>query len=125
MTSTSQTTDRDPVCGMMLEAYDAVVRRQYGGKTYHFCSPVCRERFDQDPGRYGAAAALDHVLLVVVGLSCGSDATRLEHRLAGLDGVDRVTVNPLTETAYVTFDPNRLSLMEMKQTIRDAGYRVA
>lgn len=123
---TSQTTDRDPVCGMILEPYDAIVRRDYGGQTYRFCSSVCRERFDLEPARYSSAAVpLDHTLIVVGGLSCGSDATKLERKLVAMDGIDRVTVNPLTETAYVTFDPYRLSLAEIKQTIRDVGYRVA
>ena len=117
---------RDPVCGMTLESYDIALDRAYGGRTYRFCSPVCRERFDREPARYVAVAApLDHAWLVVDGLSCGSDATRLEHRLARLDGVARVAVNPLTETAYVTFNPDRLGLAEMKRAVRDAGFRVA
>ena len=122
----AQTALRDPVCGMTLESFDVALSREYGGQTYVFCSPVCRERFDREPGRYVAAAApLDHVWLVVGGLSCGSDATRLEHKLARLDGVARVTVNPVTETAYVTFDPGRLDLDAMKRTVRGAGFQVA
>lgn len=114
---------RDPVCGMILESYDVPVSREYGGRTYHFCSPVCRERFDRDRDRYASAEPLEHAQLVVGGLSCG-DATRLECELARLSGVTQVTVNPLTETAYVTFAPARLGLEAMKRAVRDAGFRV-
>lgn len=42
---------RDPVCGMRLESSD-VLTETHDGKTYHFCSRACRERFADDPEKY-------------------------------------------------------------------------
>jgi Cu+-exporting ATPase len=42
----------DPVCGMTVETERASDTAQYGGKTFHFCSPGCGQRFRSDPRRY-------------------------------------------------------------------------
>jgi len=42
----------DPVCGMAVETERASDTAQYGGKTFHFCSPGCGQRFRSDPQRY-------------------------------------------------------------------------
>jgi Cu+-exporting ATPase len=42
----------DPVCGMTVETDLASDTAQYGGKTFHFCSPGCGQRFRSDPERY-------------------------------------------------------------------------
>ncbi len=39
----------DPVCGMSIEEKDAVATTLYEGKTYFFCSPSCKAKFDKDP----------------------------------------------------------------------------
>jgi len=41
----------DPVCGMELHEPDAG-SSVYEGKTYYFCSPDCKEEFDEDPKLY-------------------------------------------------------------------------
>jgi len=43
---------RDPVCGMEVEPERAAGRSEYAGEAYYFCASVCKERFDDDPGRY-------------------------------------------------------------------------
>src|SRR3954468_23315678 len=40
--------EKDPVCGMMVPA-DAPLRSTFEGKTYVFCNPGCKERFDASP----------------------------------------------------------------------------
>jgi Cu(I)/Ag(I) efflux system membrane fusion protein len=45
----------DPVCGLPVsirKAEQSGWKRIYGEKTYYFCSGECRDRFDQDPGKY-------------------------------------------------------------------------
>ena len=42
----------DPVCGMTVDPATAAGSATYEGRTYHFCSPRCLERFRADPGRY-------------------------------------------------------------------------
>jgi P-type Cu+ transporter len=39
----------DPVCKMVIEEKDAVGSSEYKGKTYYFCSEMCKEDFDKDP----------------------------------------------------------------------------
>src|SRR5450432_4706096 len=43
--------EKDPVCGMTVPA-DAPLRSTFEGKTYVFCNPRCRERFEKDPRAY-------------------------------------------------------------------------
>ncbi len=42
-------THRDPVCGMTIEAEDAVGTHTHEGETYYFCNPSCLERFAANP----------------------------------------------------------------------------
>jgi len=41
--------DKDPVCGMAVTRSSVAGRSRYQGKTYYFCSPLCKDRFDSDP----------------------------------------------------------------------------
>ena len=47
---------KDPVCGMNVDE-GSQTRSTYEGKTYVFCCPSCKERFDKDPQRYAASRA--------------------------------------------------------------------
>src|SRR6185437_4638697 len=42
----------DPVCGMTVDPHAAKHRADHAGRTYHFCSAGCRERFVADPPAY-------------------------------------------------------------------------
>src|SRR5262245_16937676 len=42
----------DPVCGMEIEAADAVGTVDYNGVTYYFCAESCLERFKQHPDEF-------------------------------------------------------------------------
>jgi Cu+-exporting ATPase len=48
---------RDPVCGMDVDPHTARHRAEHAGRTYHFCSARCRERFLAEPERYLAPQA--------------------------------------------------------------------
>jgi len=43
---------KDPVCGMQVDEKQAAGKSEYQGKTYYFCFPGCKQRFDQEPDRY-------------------------------------------------------------------------
>ena len=43
---------KDPVCGMDVDPHAARHRAEHGGRTYHFCSARCRERFVAEPERF-------------------------------------------------------------------------
>ncbi len=40
---------RDPVCNMTIEDSDAAAASLHKGSKYYFCSPACKEKFDQTP----------------------------------------------------------------------------
>ena len=41
----------DPVCGMKVDRAKAVTK-EFGGRTYYFCSNHCRHAFEADPDKY-------------------------------------------------------------------------
>src|SRR5699024_1885651 len=42
---TSETSVKDPVCGMNVNPTTAGHRHKHDGRTYYFCSAGCREKF--------------------------------------------------------------------------------
>ena len=46
----------DPVCGMTVAIAGARETFVHDGRTYYFCGPGCRSRFEADPARYLVAA---------------------------------------------------------------------
>ena len=44
--------ERDVICGMQVDPATAAGKSDYEGKTYYFCSTVCKTRFDSDPARF-------------------------------------------------------------------------
>lgn len=48
----SPTTQRDPVCGMTVDPQRAAGKSEFKGKTYYFCSPHCKSRFDANPSEF-------------------------------------------------------------------------
>ncbi|MBN2339350.1 MAG: YHS domain-containing protein, partial [Acidobacteria bacterium] len=44
---------KDPVCGMDVDPNsDRVLKTEHQGKTYYFCSEMCKKNFEANPGRY-------------------------------------------------------------------------
>ena len=44
--------EHDVVCGMQVDPAKAAGKSEYNGKTYYFCSNMCKNRFDADPGKF-------------------------------------------------------------------------
>lgn len=42
----------DPVCGMQVDPENAAGQSEYEGQTYYFCSPGCKQQFDQNPSGF-------------------------------------------------------------------------
>jgi YHS domain-containing protein len=42
----------DPVCKMQVDEKKAAGKSEYKGKTYYFCAPGCKAKFDQNPQQY-------------------------------------------------------------------------
>jgi len=43
--------ERDVVCGMQVDPAKAAGKSEYNGKTYYFCSPICKKKFDANVNR--------------------------------------------------------------------------
>lgn len=61
--------------------------------------------------------------LPVHGLMCVADKIRLEHFLGQVAGVLEAQVNPVTEIAYIAYDPLLISRGELMAAIVQAGFR--
>jgi YHS domain-containing protein len=53
-------TVKDPVCGMDIDPATAAGASEYKGQTYYFCSPGCKQAFDQEPEKYIGQAQPRH-----------------------------------------------------------------
>lgn len=42
----------DPVCGMEIKDTSKAEKSEYKGKTYYFCTPLCKVQFEQEPEKY-------------------------------------------------------------------------
>ncbi len=58
---------RDPVCGVKLNQTADLVRTNYDGNTYIFCSTGCKDKFDANPHLYVHEVATNAPALEVQG----------------------------------------------------------
>ncbi|UCG29142.1 MAG: YHS domain-containing protein [candidate division WOR-3 bacterium] len=42
----------DPICKMNVDEKTAQYTSEYQGKTYYFCAPGCKKKFDENPAEY-------------------------------------------------------------------------
>lgn len=62
--------------------------------------------------------------LPVVGMTCAACAGRVERSLSKVEGVEAASVNLATEKARVSFDPAKVDVRQLAETIRKIGYDV-
>jgi P-type Cu+ transporter len=60
--------------------------------------------------------------LQITGMTCAACANRIEKGLNKLEGVDAANVNLALEKASVTYDPSKISVDQLEQTIENLGY---
>ena len=70
-------------------------------------------------------AATRTAVLETGGVQWGSEKARVEAVLGRRPGVTRVEANPVSQTATVSFDSTRTSVVELRDWIRDCGYHCA
>lgn len=58
----------------------------------------------------------------VVGMACASCSANVERKLNSLDGIRSASVSLAGRSALVDYDPDKISLAEMKHAINDIGY---
>ena len=44
--------EKDVICGMQVDPTKAAGKSDYNGKTYYFCSPACKSKFEANPKLY-------------------------------------------------------------------------
>jgi len=69
-------------------------------------------------------AHIKKTYLQVTGMTCASCVSRVEAALRGTKGVSEASVNLASEKAAVTYDPSQVSIGDMVDAVRDAGYGV-
>ncbi len=52
METQSTPLEKDPVCGMTVDPARAKATYEHAGKTYYFCCPGCKTKFEADPAKY-------------------------------------------------------------------------
>lgn len=62
------------------------------------------------------------VSIKITDLSCAACSARVERALAKIEGVGYASVNLATGTARVEFDERRVSVQQLLETIKRAGY---
>lgn len=60
--------------------------------------------------------------LPVIGMACSACSANVERALRELDGVSEASVSLLSRTATITYDPELISLEQMKEAINALGY---
>lgn len=58
----------------------------------------------------------------ITGMTCAACANRIEKRLNKLDGVERASVNFALESVLVEYNPDQVSISDMKDAIKKLGY---
>ncbi|MDQ0860893.1 heavy metal translocating P-type ATPase [Bacillus sp. V2I10] len=60
----------------------------------------------------------------ISGMTCAACANKIEKRLNKLNGVQNATVNFALESALVEYNPDEVSIVDMKEAIKKLGYRL-
>ncbi|MFH1101837.1 MAG: heavy metal translocating P-type ATPase [Methanobacteriota archaeon] len=71
----------------------------------------------------GYAAIHEKVVIKIGGMTCAMCVKTNEEALKKLDGVISASVNLGAEKAYVTYNPNLVTITDMKKAVEDVGYQ--
>lgn len=67
---------------------------------------------------------MENITLSVQGMSCGHCVNAVESSIGKLTGVEQVNVDLESGKVDVSFDNEKVTLSEIKETIDDQGYDV-
>ncbi|MBN2334469.1 copper-translocating P-type ATPase [Candidatus Bathyarchaeota archaeon] len=85
---------------------------------------VIRE-LEYEPVLPSEAESSREVTLKIVGMTCAACVAAVERALKRVDGVEDAVVNLATEKAHVRYDPGKVSILDLRGAVRDAGYDVS
>ncbi|MFC4801826.1 heavy metal translocating P-type ATPase [Neobacillus sp. GCM10023253] len=83
---------------------------------------VSDQDFQKKIQSLGYDVVMEKVEFDITGMTCAACANKIEKRLNKLEGVEKATVNLALETAVVEYNPEQVSVSEMKETINKLGY---
>jgi Cu+-exporting ATPase len=83
MATTTKTPVTDPICGMKVDPQTAASQTESDGQTYYFCSPTCKERFEngthEAATQSGCCVATDSSATVQLTRSKPAEASHAKH----------------------------------------------
>ena len=74
------------------------------------------------PGSDSGSESLERTTLRVEGMTCASCQVHVEHALRDVPGVSQASVNLMTHSAEVTWDPHTATIDQLLQSVSEAGY---
>jgi Cu+-exporting ATPase len=80
---------------------------------------------DYEPVMPSEAETSREVTLLIVGMTCAACVAAVEKALKRVPGVEDAVVNLATEKAVVRYDPRRVSILDLREAVRGAGYDVS
>src|SRR5690606_6316898 len=82
------------------------------------------DMFSAQTGSQVGSQVSSQLSIGVVGMTCAACVARVERSLNKLDGVVEANVNLATEKASVSFMPELVTPVDLKNAVRGAGYEV-
>ncbi|MCI2256475.1 heavy metal translocating P-type ATPase [Domibacillus sp. PGB-M46] len=79
-------------------------------------------KFKEKVQSLGYSIVTDKVEFDITGMTCAACANKIEKRLNKLDGVDKAAVNFALESVLVEYNPDQVSIADMKEAIKKLGY---
>ena len=70
------------------------------------------------------SATLERATLTAPDISCSHCVATIQKAVGGLAGVSKVVANEQTKQVQVEFNPQRVSLAQIAETMDDEGYPV-
>ncbi|TCP28892.1 Cu+-exporting ATPase [Scopulibacillus darangshiensis] len=80
--------------------------------------------FEEKIHSLGYEVVKDKTEFNVTGMTCAACANKIEKKLNKLEGVSSANVNFALESATVEYDPNEVSIPDMKEAIKKLGYQL-
>ncbi|MEC2074506.1 heavy metal translocating P-type ATPase [Metabacillus fastidiosus] len=79
-------------------------------------------KFKEKVQSLGYNVVSDKAEFNISGMTCAACANKIEKRLNKLDGVDKAVVNFALESVLVEYNPDQVSVSDMKEAIKKLGY---
>lgn len=119
---------KDPICGMEVDEKIAISAEK-DGKTYYFCSPICRDKFldkevEKEKIPTEKSGDLEKAVIKISGMDCASCVIAIETALKKVNGVYTARVNFASEKAHVEYDPKIASRKDLEKAIEAIGYKI-